>query len=244
MSGSNEKTPVVSPFATRIKRRRDTDEEQSDNKSSKTNRVGVVVCKNASTMLNGFAVFIDGYAERAMTHAHYNRNQDQSKTFMEAVDAVPHVFKLKEDEDDDKRLRKNTKGYDLKALVVLTGADAEQKDNVDFCEKTLLPSILNIDSVEINEKAIPHLDKNFEFVTSWNQILTAHDIKWLVNDFAKNCMEVQMSAATFLKKDVNHVAACFKPGTITDSIKQDYYLADKHLPAKDRKEAGKVQASL
>ena len=192
-------------------------------------------------------VFIDGHTERAMTHARCNQNQRQSKTFMAAVGAVPHVFKIKEDADDlkCKRVRKNSKGCNIKALCILTGDSVEENDVIDFCKKTPLPSILNIELVEINSESTPHLDKNFQCVSAWNQILTEQDVKRPINDVPRNCLDNSpISPGIFLRKDVSHATACFKPGTVAEDIKEDCMLEEKHLPEQDRKDADKAQTTL
>ena len=222
---------VVSPFISKVKRRRDdSDDEDEDGKSRTMNRCGVIVCKNKSKHLNGFVVYIDGYAEKAMTHAFYNRNEKSSKKFMRTVGAMHHVFKLKETKGSDTRLRKNSRSFPYKALVILTGDEVDKSVVIEYVNKTLIPSVLSVDSVPIGPKSHPELDTDFEQVTTWDQVLTKSDIKWLIREYSASYTDSKMAAATFLKKDVNNVGAFWAPGTTPEDIIDDFDLGPKHLP--------------
>ena len=127
-------------------------------------------------------------------------------------------------------MRKNSRSFPYKALVILTGDEVDKSVVIEYVNKTLIPSVLSVDSVPIGPKSHPELDTDFEQVTTWDQVLTKSDIKWLIREYSARYTDSKMAAATFLKKDVNNVGAFWAPGTTPEDIIDDFDLGPKHLP--------------
>ena len=228
---SQEDTPTKSNFV--LKRRTTDDSANSAKKAKTTFTIDILKVNTPANGLNGWVVSCDGYPERVMCHPYFNRKEPKSKVFMENTGCMQHVF-LKKDPNGDTAL-KNSKGYDSKCLVVLTGAKCTDEQVQEWFDNSFLPSMKQLKLMD--DDNLPVLNDVIEEVNCWSKALLPAGFKWMLRDYCSNYADPKCSVAGFLKRNKNHVSAIYEKGTVTKEFAEDYQLTAQNLYKEDKNAA-------
>jgi hypothetical protein len=181
---------------------------------------------------HGFAITIDGYAERPVTATLYNRTDATSVEFLNNLAPIPRVLRM---QNMDGTPMNNSAGYQMRALGFSIPQDmvasVDEASLRTFVETVFIPAVVLLPDVETT----PIMDPNptgYTVYRTWSDIIGVQDIRAVIQT------EIITGTAfanpnQWMHDSQENVYSMFPLGGITAEVARTFQLTALHVAAAD-----------
>lgn len=200
---------------------------------------------SASHHMRGFAITCDGFAEKALANALFEKKHDYQLQYLMDVDPVGFVYNPSV---NGEYVYQPGKVYKVRSLVVILGPERAEKSMDEaffknFFDEVLLPH-LKLQRIKI-DNCLPVFDpvRSIHKILEWSARYCNEDC---IDIFRRKYVmtgEVTSLRELFIASKYN-LYALWPIGGIPPYVIRDYQLTDKHLHPKDRLPAANNNAVI